>query len=187
MNKADAITLFRTALVFLIAYMVLIRFNAYATITTMAVMFFLDYIDGFIAKRDIKRGRRPSWYGQRLDIAGDRTTEYTLWILFTFLGFVPLVVLFLVVIRHSFADALMGAKGTSAKMQSRFARVFYTSNISRGGIGVVKFVAFSYLSWMYITSNVAGNYLVAAYALIGILFAYIMLRGIAEIYESLKK
>jgi phosphatidylglycerophosphate synthase len=186
MNKADAITLFRTAMVFLVAYLVLIRFNAYATIAIIAIMFILDFVDGYVAKMDLKKGKKLSWYGKRLDVAGDRVTEYVLWILFTFLGIVPLFILFLIVLRHSFADALMGAKGTSSKMKSRLARIFYTSNASRGGIGIVKFITFSYLSWAYITDNFFGRYLLFAYALIGILFVYIMVRGAAEIYEAVK-
>ncbi len=186
MNKADAITLFRTAMVFLVAYLILIRFNAYATILIIAIMFVLDFADGYAAKKELKKKKKLSWYGKRLDVAGDRVTEYVFWILFGFLGIVPLFIIFLIVLRHSFADALMGARGTSSKMKSSFARLFYTSNISRGGIGVVKFITFSYLSWAYITNNLFGRYLLFAYALVGILFAYIMLRGIAEIYEVIK-
>src|SRR5208283_1437421 len=132
MNRADAITLFRTALVFVIVYMVLAKISEWVIIPTMAVMFGLDWVNGYIAKLDIRRGRKPSWYGPRLDVAGDRITEYALWMLFAFLGIVPLIILLLVVVRHSFADALMGARGTSSKMKTKMAKVLYASDLHRG-------------------------------------------------------
>jgi phosphatidylglycerophosphate synthase len=183
-NRADAVTLFRTALVFVIVYMVLAKVTPWVIIPAMAVMFGLDWVDGHIAKHEIKRGRKPSWYGPRLDVAGDRITEYALWILFTFLGIVPLIILLLVVARHSFADALMGAKGTSSKMKTKFAKVMYASDLHRGGVGIAKFITFSYLALGYVTNSLHGAFLDAAYILIGILFVYIMLRGIAEVYEA---
>ncbi len=185
MKLADATTLVRTLMVFVIAYMIIFKVAAAAIIILMAVMFLLDYLDGYFAKGAVKNGGKPSWYGGRLDVAGDRVTEYVLWIVFAYLRIVPLFILFLVVLRHSFADALMGARGTSSKMKTRLARYVYSSSIGRGGISVVKFVVFSYLSWMYVTSSVFGNYLYLGYFLIGVLFIYIMVRGIAEIYESL--
>ena len=184
MNRADAVTLFRTALVFFVVYMVLAKVTPWVIIPIMAVMFILDWVDGYIAKHSTRPGGKPSWYGSRLDVAGDRVTEYALWILFTFLGIVPLIILLLVVVRHSFVDALMGSKGTSSKMKTKMAKSLYASGLNRGGIGFVKFITFSYLAWGYVTSSLYGGFLEVAYVLIGILFVYIMLRGIAEIYEA---
>lgn len=186
MNRADAVTLFRTFLVFVIVYMVLSKLTPWVIVPVMALMFALDWADGYIAKGDAKKGRKPSWYGPRMDVAGDRITEYVLWILFVFLGIVPLIILLLIVVRHSFADALMGSRGTSSKMKTGMARVLYASDFNRAGIGVVKFLTFSYLAWAYVTGSLYGPFLYAAYVLIGILFVYIMVRGIAEIYDSVK-
>ncbi len=185
MNRADAVTLFRTFLVFVIVFMVFAKVTPWVIIPVMAAMFGLDWVDGKVAKFDIRNGKKPLWYGPRLDVAGDRITEYVLWILFTFLGIVPLIILLLVVVRHSFADALMGARGTSSKMKTKAAQVLYASDLHRGGIGLVKFITFSYLAWAYVTNSLYGSFLYVAYALIGILFIYIMVRGIAEIYDSL--
>ncbi len=107
--------------------------------------------------------------------------EYVFWIVFVYINIVPLFVLFLIVLRHSFVDALMGAKGTSSKMHSAFAKWVYSSPIGRGGINVVKCVTFAYLALVYI----AGWPIIIGWAFVTILVAYIMLRGAAEIHESL--
>jgi phosphatidylglycerophosphate synthase len=119
-------------------------------------------------------------FGPRIDVAGDRAVEYILWITYTYVGVLPLFVVFIAVIRHSFVDAFMAAKGTSSKMKTRFAQKVYSSNIGRGGINVVKFLAFSYLSLMYVWGYPA----IIGYALVAILLAYIVIRGAAEIYEA---
>ncbi|MEM3841495.1 MAG: hypothetical protein QXN59_02285, partial [Candidatus Micrarchaeaceae archaeon] len=126
---------------------------------------------------------QTSRFGARIDIAGDRVAEYVLWILFTYLHIIPLAILLLVVVRHSYADAFMGAKGTSSKMRSRFANIVYKSNASRGAINILKFLTFGYLTFEYVDKYPA----VIGYVLIIALFLFIMLRGAAEIYESTRK
>ncbi len=186
MRYADLLTLFRTGLIFLVVYLVLIHFNVIITLLIILVMFGLDGLDGSIARYEIKKmHKQPSKYGARLDVAGDRVIEYVFWILFVFVHIIPLFVILLIIIRHSFADAFMAAKGTSSKMKSNFARIVYSSNIGRGGINIVKIITFSYLSWLYITQNfLIKNYMLIGYVLTGILVGYILLRGIAEIYET---
>ena len=186
MRYADILTLFRTGLVFLIVYFVLIHFSAIITLFVILLMFGLDGLDGTVARYEVhKLHKKPSKYGARLDVAGDRVTEYVFWILFVFVHIIPMFILLLIVIRHSFADAFMAAKGTSSKMKSKFAKIVYSSNIGRGGVNVVKIITFSYLSWLYITQNfLNANYMMVGWILTGVLFVYIMVRGIAEIYES---
>ncbi|MCL4372108.1 hypothetical protein M1373_02185 [Candidatus Marsarchaeota archaeon] len=210
-RSADMVTYIRTAMIILVAYLVIIKFNAIAIILLLAVALLSDAIDGYFAVREASSGRvgfityiraatgsKKEWervheikqhassiapYGPRIDIAGDRVTEYALWVTFAFLHIVPLFVLFIIIIRHSFADALLGAKGTSSKMHSRIARALYASNASRAGIQITKFVTFAYLVLVYVVSYPIW----IGYVLIGLLTAYILLRGAAEIYESLKQ
>ena len=209
MRLADATTLFRTALIFLVAYLVIIKFPALVTVLLIAIAMLLDAVDGYFAVWEASKGKigfikyvkgavlgdkkareeiykyklsvsKSAKFGARIDIAGDRVAEYVLWILFTYLHIIPLIILLLVVLRHSYADAFMGAKGTSSKMKSRFANVVYKSNASRGAINSLKFITFGYLTFEYVY-----NYpVLIGYILVGILFTFIMLRGIAEIYES---
>ena len=192
-------------------YLIITKVNPIISIILLAFAFILDGVDGFLALREISKGKvtlsmyidyslghktyakkikafkqsieKTVKYGPRFDIAADRITEYSFWVTFTVLGIVPLFVLIIVIIRHSFADAFLGLKGTSSKMKTGIARALYASNISRGGINVVKFVTFSYLILVF----VSGYPIIPAYILIFILVLFIVVRGIAEVYESLKK
>lgn len=210
MRAADIVTIFRTILIAIVVYLILIKFNPFATIALFILALALDGIDGYLAVWQFSKGKVTfSEYlsamllkdkkaaskihsyksklserytlGPRLDIAGDRFAEYSLWIVFTFLGIIPLVLLLAVVLRHSFADAIMGAKGTSSKMKSRFARIIYSSNVSRATSIILKVFAFSYLILVYV-SNFP---IFIGYILVGILFTFVMLRGAAEIYDGL--
>ncbi len=207
MRSADAATLVRTALAMLVVYLIIIRFYPIATIFLIALVIALDGIDGYLAVAQESRGeigfatymrsalgnpvarakvkkvkeriQKSAPHGPRMDVAGDRVVEYSLWIVFTYLHILPIYVILMVVVRHSFVDALMASKGTSSRMSTGIARRIYSSNIARGGINVVKFLAFSYLVLMYVWGYPAW----IGYLLTGILVAYIMARGAAEIYE----
>ena len=119
-------------------------------------------------------------WGPRMDIAGDRMVEYSLWMLFTYVRILPFYVILLVLAVHSIADALMGGKGTSSKTKTRFARIVYTSKTSRLIANVLKALTFSYLMLVYIS----GWNLQIGYALAALLVIFVTLRGTAEIYES---
>ncbi len=197
-RSADMVTYLRTALIILVAYLVIVRFNDVVIIVLFAIAILSDAIDGYFAVREASNGKisfltyfrattgnKTAWakvhaikqkasksapYGPRIDIAGDRISEYVLWVTFVFLHIVPLFILFIIIIRHSFADALLGAKGTSSKMKSKIAKVIYASNASRAGIQITKFVTFSYLVLVYVASFPIS----IGYVLIGILTVYIV-------------
>lgn len=208
MRTADATTLLRVLLIVLVAYLILVQYDPIVIILFIAAAMAMDALDGFFAVNEVSKGKigivsylgalggdedakltvrkakqslsKTSKFGQRIDVAGDRAVEYILWAVYTYVNVVPLFVFFIVIIRHSFVDAFMASKGTSAKMKTKFARIVYSSNLWRGGINVVKFLAFSYLSLVYIWAYPAW----IGYVLVAILVAYILLRGAAEIYEA---
>ena len=208
LRSADATTLIRVLLVVFVAYLILGKSNPIAIIILIAAAMLLDAVDGFLAVREVSNcaiglseyiksvmGNRRSIqkvqrfkgklaktakFGPRIDVAGDRAVEYILWSVYTVTGVIPIFVLFIVIIRHSFVDAFMAAKGTSSKMKTRFARVIYSSNLWRGGINAVKFLTFSYLSLVFIWSYPAW----IGYILVTVLVSYILLRGAAELYEA---
>ncbi|MHB1830092.1 MAG: CDP-alcohol phosphatidyltransferase family protein [Candidatus Micrarchaeaceae archaeon] len=208
MRSADATTLVRVLLIVFVAYLILGKYNPIAIIILIAVAMLLDAVDGFFAVNEASNGAvgpfayiksvlgdkasvhtvqgfkkklaKTAKFGPRIDVAGDRAVEYILWVVYTVAGVIPIFVLFIVIIRHSFVDAFMAAKGTSSKMKTRFARVIYSSNLWRGGINVVKFLTFSYLSLVYIWSYPEW----IGYVLVTILVSYILLRGAAELYEA---
>jgi len=209
MRSADQTTILRILLVLLVLYLAIIRFNPFVSIILLALAFLLDGVDGYLALREVSKGKitasmylnysmgnkkyskkiksfksdieKTAKYGPRFDVAADRITEYSFWAVFTVLGIVPLFILIIVIIRHSIADAFLGLKGTSSKMQSGIAKALYSSNISRSGINVLKFVTFSYMILVF----VSGYPIIIAYVLIALLVIFILLRGIAEVYESL--
>ena len=212
MRTADIITLARIALVIPIVYLVLLKVNPIIPITLLAISIISDGLDGYAALHSQSKGKIgfmdylkyslgdetnakriknvkasisvTAKHGPRMDIAGDRITEYSMWVLFLYVHIVPLIIVIAVVMRHSIADALMAAKGTSSKMKTRFAQIVYSSNIvGRAGSAAIKLVTFSYLMLVYVQPM---RYPISiGYALIAILVIYIMVKGAAEIYESL--
>ncbi len=209
MRSADKSTMLRIGIILFILYLVVIRANPILSIALLAFAFVLDGIDGYLALRGASKGKispsmyisyslggkkyskqikttkegigKSARYGPRFDVAADRISEYSLWAVFTVVGILPLFVLIIVIIRHSIADAFLGTKGTSSKMRTGIARSLYASNLSRSGINVLKFVTFSYLMLAY----VSGYPLVPAYILVSLLVLFIVVRGMAEVYESL--
>ncbi len=201
-------TLLRVGLIAAVAYLILIKYNAFATAFIFIVATVLDALDGYLAVKESSNGKVSfiaytkaalthknadeikkykskaaayAKFGPRIDIAGDRFAEYSLFIVFAYVRLIPVYVVLAVVLLHSFADALMGSRGTSSKMKSKFAAIVYTSNASRAGINVAKILAFSYLILVY-----SANYPVGiGYALLCIMLGFIFIRGIAEIYECL--
>jgi len=202
-------TFARTAIVLFVLFLVVIKADPFISIALFALALVLDAVDGYLAINEASTGRigiseylksalgdakqrkavkeaklnssKLAKYGPRLDIIADRITEYSFWMLFTYLHIVPFFVLVIIVIRHSFADGFMGMKGTSSKMKTRFARALYGSNASRALANILKFATFSYLILEYVSGYpaIVGN------ALVGILVVFIVLRGAAELYETL--
>lgn len=208
MRSADLITYLRVALVILVIYFITLKINPAILIVLFAIALIMDGLDGYFAVLDVSNGKigfikyakaaigyapyakevkkakiaasKSATYGARLDVAGDRIIEYSLWALFTYLGIVPFFVFIIVIIRHSIVDSFMGSKGTSSKMKTKLGRALYSSSASRAGINILKFITFSYLMLIYIS-----NYpLSIGYALTGALVLFIVVRGVAEVYES---
>jgi phosphatidylglycerophosphate synthase len=208
MRKADIATAVRIALIPVIAYAVLLKLDPIVPVAIFIVVLALDGVDGFLALNEASSGRigiatylgyalggidaaklvekykpkmaKEAHNGPRIDIAGDRILEYSLWMLFIYVKLLPFFVILLIIGRHSLADALMGSKGTSAKSKTKFARMLYSSKGSRLVANVLKALAFSYLMLVYIS----GWNLYVGYALAAMLVTFVMLRGAAEIYES---
>jgi len=201
MRSADAVTIARIALVFVIGYMIIAKYNAVAVVLLMLIMFAMDNLDGYLATskrpsifdfvsyigRELHGGRskvkaaNASRYGAYLDIAGDRITEYTFWIIFTYLGVLPLFVVLVIVTRNSISDAFTASTGkTFSKMKTAFGSIA-SSHISRGLYGALKAINFIYLSLV-----VLSNWPISVgYALTAVVVAYSLLRGAAEVHEAL--
>ena len=177
MRIADLVTLVRVVLVLLVAYFVLSRFSAAVILALIVLLFALDAADGYAAKKE-----RKTTYGARLDIAGDRAIEYVFWILYTYIGLLPLYVVFIIVLRNSFADAFVLAKNRSfARMKTGLGRIA-SSHISRGAYGALKAITFTYLALVF----VAAWPISVGYALVGATVTYSVIRGVAEVEDALR-
>jgi len=210
MRAADLTTFIRVGIVLLVAYLILTHFNPFAAIALFAIALILDGVDGYLAIFESSKGAitlnkyvkalmgdakvikevkeaklktaKLAPYGPRLDVIGDRIIEYILWILFAYVHVVPLFVIFIIVIRNCAADGLMGLKGTSSKMKTRFASIMYASAPSRAAANILKFLTFSYLMLQY----VSGYPAIVGQVLITILVIFSVVRGASEIYETLQ-
>lgn len=208
MRSADASTILRIALVLFVAYLVIIRANPIVSILILVIAFLLDGFDGYLAIREASKGKitlrmyinyslgskedskliretkqnieKTARHGPRFDVAADRITEYSFWALFTVLNIVPFFVLIIIIIRHSLADAFLGSRGTSSKMKTGLAKSLYASNLSRALVNALKFVTFAYLILVYVSAYP----LIIGYILIFVTVLLIIIRGAAEIYES---
>lgn len=210
MRSADLATFVRVGIIFAVVYLILVGFNPFVSIILFAIALVLDGADGYMAVLEASGGKltlgkyiqgltedsklkaaikeaklkasKIAPYGPRLDIIGDRITEYAFWILFTYVHIVPLFVFFIVMVRNCAADGLMGLKGTSGKMKTRFAQVMYASAPSRAAANILKFITFGYLILEY----VAKYPTIIGQALIAVLVIFMVVRGASEIYEALK-
>ncbi len=209
MRAADAATILRMLIVALVVYLIVIRYDALITVLLFVVATALDAVDGYLAawqasgyrlgfltyaRASIGRDRlamsraskyksisaKQSGFGPRMDVAGDRFAEYAMWVVFAAVSIIPLFIVMAVIFIHSIADAMMGARGTSSHMRTRFAKAVYTSNASRGLINVLKIATFGYLMLVYIDAYP----MVYGYVLMYALFAFIAVRGAAEIIEG---
>lgn len=178
MRSADAVTLFRIALLAAVIYLITVASSAIAILLLIALLFALDWVDGFLAARE---GKAPPKYGAYLDIAVDRIIEYAFWLLFTLLQILPWYVIAIIFVRNTIADYLVVGKGkTFGKMRTGFGRIA-SSHVSRGAYAVLKAVNFAYLALV----AVAGWPLTIGYALTAAVVAFSLLRGASEIYEAL--
>ncbi|MBX9669122.1 MAG: CDP-alcohol phosphatidyltransferase family protein [Candidatus Obscuribacterales bacterium] len=105
-----------------------------------------DGIDGYLARKL----NQTSKLGGILDIAGDRVVEMAYWIAFAALGWIPVWVPLLFLVRGTFVDAIRAhaveqgytAFGKNTMMQTAIGKFLVASNFSRFTYAVVKAVAF---------------------------------------------
>lgn len=147
-----------------------------------------DGLDGYFARKL----NQASKLGAVLDIAGDRAVEISYWIVYAVLGWVPVWIPLLFLVRGTFVDAMRAqaseqgftAFGEKTMMQSPLGKFLVASNFMRFGYAVVKAVAFCLL----IAANTSQGK-VTIVPTVAIYCAYIasamcLLRGLPVIMES---
>lgn len=151
---ANAITLFRL----LITFVVIAVFNQHpyidiACIVTIIIIFYLDSVDGIVARRR----NETSAFGAVFDIAADRIVEIVFWIYFSVVtDIIPFWMPIIVITRGLLTDSvrsmamqddktpfeMMTIPWTRALTSSRFSRGFY------GGIKLLTFVLLPTLTFL---------------------------------------
>jgi len=152
---ANAITLARFPLLFL--YIPLL-YTKNPTIIFWCVPFvvfitLMDMFDGIIARRF----GEVSLLGSTLDIAVDRAFEIILWVVYSNLNLVPVIIPIIVITRGTLTDAIRAvgmSKGKAAfdQVQHPISRFLVSSRFMRNLYGFIKGTAFALvtLAWGFI-------------------------------------
>jgi CDP-diacylglycerol--glycerol-3-phosphate 3-phosphatidyltransferase len=166
--SANIITLTRIALA--IATLIMFRMGFYfriAAILTTVLVFYMDALDGYIARRL----GVASDFGALFDITGDRIVEHVYWIFFTALGMVSIWVPIIFVSRSFSVDTVRSVAfskegktpfGEKSMMRSPFTLFLTSSRLMRGIYGFMKvftFVLLGFILAIQAGSGVLNRYL----------------------------
>ena len=167
---ANTITLSRL----LLTFAVIVLFGTHHTldiglIATIAIIFALDGVDGYIARRRDETSK----LGEVLDTVADRIIENTFWIYFTTTGHLPLWMPIAVMSRGFITDSLQRFFGYP---ESGWAYALTRSRISRALFGITKMLAFTSLATTSFLKNPALE--VGSFILATIAVGFCLLRGL---------
>jgi len=115
-------------------------------LTLLLVVFALDGVDGWVARR---RGE-CSLFGSVFDIAADRVVENALWVVLACLDRVPVWVPIVFIARGVFVDAIRSVGASRGQtpfeaMKTPLGQFLVASRFMRALYGVAKTVAFAWL------------------------------------------
>lgn len=116
----------------------------FANLALLALIFILDGVDGFVARR---RGE-TSVFGAVFDITADRVVENILWLVLVDLGWVPVWVAIVFLTSSFLVDSLRRQERGKAPfdvMRSGLGRFLVKSRFMRFSYALVKFLAFAWL------------------------------------------
>jgi phosphatidylglycerophosphate synthase len=107
----------------------------------------MDSADGYVARL---RGE-ASLLGSAFDIATDRTLEVVLWVVYSHLGLIPIVIPLIAIVRGTTVDAVRAvgmSKGITAfeQVNNSVSRFLVSSRFMRSAYGIVKAAAFVFLN-----------------------------------------
>ena len=147
---ANLVTLSRLLLLLVVVWLFYqpITVWSFATFFLIVFIFISDGLDGYIARKR----NETSLFGALFDIAGDRITELTLWIVAADVDLVPIWVPLVFIIRGVIVDTIRSsnavAKGVApfALMRTAFGKFIVAGKFVRTLYAVVKAAAFAGLS-----------------------------------------
>jgi len=164
---ANAITFSRLFLTFVvIALLRQHRVLDIVLIATIAIIFVLDALDGYIARQR----NEVSKIGAILDTIADRVIENTFWIYFTVIGLIPLWIPIIVMARGFVTDSI---QHYTTQPRRGWSHAFTRSRTSRALYGAIKMLTFIYLASMSIFGDAAPPNLGMILATITVTFCLI--------------
>ena len=190
-TRANAVAITRASLAFLVVAILYTSRELYvgAFVLTL-VAIWMDGLDGWVARRFGEVTR----IGAAIDILTDRIVEMTYWIAFATLGWIPMWVPIVVVVRGLLVDGAraiafeqgLTAFGSTSMMRSRLGAALVTSRASRLAYGVAKALAFSLMILAFATGvppSLREMLLGAALASVYVAVALCIVRGVPVLVE----
>jgi CDP-diacylglycerol--glycerol-3-phosphate 3-phosphatidyltransferase len=190
---ANLVSLLRTLLAILVVWLLFSPTQAvylwcfFLTIVVIA----MDALDGYLAR---KLGE-SSKMGAVIDILGDRIVEQIYWVAFLALGWLPVWVPIIVIIRGILVDGLRSmaleqgftAFGATSMQQSAIGRLLVSSNFSRTTYAITKAAAFALMILAHVPGlppKTAQPVLTVGLACVYIAITFCVLRGLPVLIEG---
>ncbi len=190
-TRANAVAITRASLAFLVVVLLYTSRELYvgAFVLTL-VAIWMDGLDGWVARRFGEVSR----IGAAIDILTDRIVEMTYWIAFATLGWIPIWVPIVVVVRGLLVDGARAvafeqgytAFGSSSMMQSGVGKLLVSSRASRLAYGLAKALAFSLMILAFaagLPGQLQGILLAIALASVYVAVALCIVRGVPVLIE----
>ena len=187
LNIPNLLSISRILLLFIFIVMLYFgnEFVKLLSIFVCMIMFFTDWLDGYIARKM----NISSDLGSFLDVLGDRATEVILFIFFSTLGLIPVWAPIIVVSRGLLTDyvrsrALERKKSVYGMINSKFGKIFVKSRTSRGISGFSKLILFIMLANQFIYPGYYRESTIFWWLVFTITFN--LLRALPVFYDALK-
>lgn len=157
-----------------------------------AAVIAMDALDGYVAR---KLGE-TSKAGAVIDILGDRVVEQIYWVTFLALGWLPLWIPLVVIVRGVLTDGIRSialeqgytAFGQQSMQQSAVGRLLVSSNFSRTAYAVAKAFAFAFLILAHtpdvFTPTVANGIWAVGMGAAYVSVVFCVLRGLPVLVEG---
>ncbi len=190
---ANLVSLLRTLLGLLVIGLLFQRTQAVyiACFILTIIVIAMDALDGYLARKL----QESSKTGALIDILGDRVVEQVYWVSFLALGWLPLWVPLVVIVRGILVDGLRSvaleagytAFGQNTMQQSRLAVLLVASNFSRTAYAVAKAAAFAFLILGHtpgLAAETAANITIVGLVCAYIAVAFCVVRGLPVLIEG---
>lgn len=192
---ANFITIIRMFFAFIAVYLLFHRSNQsyfWALILTI-IAFSLDGVDGWVARKF----NESSKLGSVLDIMSDRIVENTYWIVFAALGWLPVVIPLIFMVRSFVVDSLRSvafeqgftAFGEKTMQEDKIGYIICCSKESRIYYAVAKVLAFLTMIFAKLPLWSHGTsifFSVFAYMFAVVAVFFCVIRGLPVLFESKK-